>query len=90
MELNFLIMLVGWIAVVTSSFCTLPQLIKSIKTKSVDDLSYSGILLMIWSQSIWAVYGGLQGDIPLVAASIIPIIVNLWLLVVYYRHKKEI
>lgn len=49
---------------------TLPQLIKILKTKKVDDLSLAMFIMIFLAQVIWLVYGFHIKDIPVIFTNI--------------------
>ena len=82
-----LILILGLSAVVLSSICGLPQLIKSIKTKSVKDLSLPAMILFLFAQFAWLAYGYLTMDVPLLLSSVMPIATYISLLLVYFKNR---
>ena len=62
----------------TASF--LPQVLKSLQSKHMADFNVWFLILMLVGLSIWAVYGFLIGDLPIILANIASIILNLILL----------
>ncbi len=54
--------LFGGIAVALSSFTLLPQVMKGFKTKSVGDISWIFLFMVIIATIFWFIYGNYQND----------------------------
>lgn len=80
-------MTVGLLAGTLTSIAAIPQLIRTLRTRHVRDISIWQPLLLSTGVGLWMVYGFLIKDLPLVLANIIPLICNIWLSVLkmYYR-----
>jgi len=80
---------IGYIGVILNTISTLPQLIKTYKTKDVNGLSFSFIFC-------WAIGCACMTCYAVLTTSTIPTIINyglnvvfpLILLTMYYRYKK--
>lgn len=64
-----LLSIIGFVAVVLTPLISLPQIIKSYRTKSTHDLSWGYIALLGFVALLWISYGNLTGDLPLMAAN---------------------
>ena len=82
--------IIGLIAGFLTSIAALPQLIRTMKTRHVRDLSLGQPLLLSFGVGLWLVYGILIHDIPLIIANITPLICNLMLtyLKLRYQHSE--
>ena len=67
--------LIGIIAATLTTGASLPQLIKSFKTKQTEDLSYYMYLLLTIGIFLWLIYGILDKDIPLIYANIFAMLI---------------
>jgi MtN3 and saliva related transmembrane protein len=61
-----LISALGFLAGTLTTLAYLPQVIKSWRTKSADDISLGMFLLLVAGISVWVVYGILINSTPLV------------------------
>jgi|TARA_B100002003_G_C14073469_1_gene516432 MtN3 and saliva related transmembrane protein len=61
--------LIGIIAATLTTGASLPQLIKSFKTRQTEDISYYMYLFLTIGIFLWLVYGILDRDIPLIYAN---------------------
>lgn len=77
--------LVGLIAEVLLIVSQLPQIIKSFKTKSTEDLSLLTIVCVLLGLVFWVVYGLLRPDPIIVIANIMSI--GMFSLVLYAKIK---
>lgn len=80
---------IGLTAGFLTSVAALPQLVRTLKTRQVRDISLGQPLLLSIGIFLWLVYGILQHDLPLVIANIIPLICNLWLTFLKFRWGDD-
>ncbi|MCJ8496709.1 SemiSWEET transporter [Chryseobacterium salipaludis] len=81
--------ILGLIAGALTSVAMLPQLIKVLKEKDVQDISLLMILVLITGLSLWVWYGFLQDELPIILSNAFAVLVNLALLVSYFRFKEK-
>lgn len=67
---------IGLIAGTLTSIAAIPQVIKTLKTRHVRDISIWQPLLLAFGVALWMIYGILIDDLPLILANIIPLICN--------------
>ena len=60
---------IGFTAGLLTVASFLPQVVRTWKTKKARDLSYSTLVLLITSGSLWLLYGVLTRDAPLIATN---------------------
>lgn len=63
--------IIGLIATIASVLGYIPQVVKSWRTRQVEDVSISMVLLLLFSLSSWLVYGFLVSDLHLIVTNII-------------------
>ena len=73
MDINFTTTL-GLVAGILTTIAYLPQLIKTWKSKSADDLSWTMLIVLCTGIILWLVYGFYIQDIPIIAANIVTFI----------------
>ncbi|HSV49024.1 MAG TPA: SemiSWEET transporter [Candidatus Acidoferrales bacterium] len=61
--------LIGLFAAFLTTISLLPQVVKVWKTKSAKDVSTGMFAIQCGSVSVWALYGVLMHDVPIVAAN---------------------
>jgi len=81
--------LIGYLAAFFTTASFLPQAIKTIRTKDV-----SGVSLMMYSMFVtgvifWLIYGWLLGNVVIVAANIVTVILAGIVLVIKIKHRKS-
>lgn len=84
---------VGLVAGTLTSIAAIPQVIKTLKTRHVRDISIWQPLLLAFGVALWMVYGILIGDFPLIVANITPLICNVVLTgmkICYGREEQNI
>ena len=79
----------GIIAGILTSISMLPQLIKVLKEKNVDDLSPVMLLTLIAGLSLWVAYGIGKGEAPIIYSNAFAVLVNLCLLGSYLIYSKR-
>lgn len=67
----------------------LPQLIKVIRQKNADDLSWGMLMVLISGLSLWVWYGFLKDELPIIISNAFAVIVNVTLLVCCMIYKKR-
>ncbi|WP_312344264.1 SemiSWEET transporter [Chryseobacterium binzhouense] len=85
--------ILGLIAGGLTSIASMPQLIKVIKTRNVEDLSWLMLVILITGLSLWVWYGILQNEFPIILSNAFAVLVNVSLLSCYLlfrdKNKKE-
>ena len=71
--------LIGLIAGLLTSIASLPQVVKTWRSKHARDLSIWQPLLLSVGITLWLIYGILINDTPLILANITPLLCNLLL-----------
>lgn len=61
--------LVGLVAAFCTTVAYLPQAIRTLRTRSTEDLSLGMLLVLVAGTALWLVYGLLLPDLPLVMAN---------------------
>ena len=87
-NLNY-IDLFGFSAALLTTIAFVPQLYKTWKTKSADDVSLFMLILFITGLICWIIYGLKINSIPILIANIITFIFNFSILVLKILYKKH-
>jgi MtN3 and saliva related transmembrane protein len=80
---------IGIAAGVCTSISMLPQLVKIIKTKKADDISYGMVVVLLVGVAAWIWYGVLRSDYPIIVTNSFSLLVNMLVLVFSLRYKKN-
>ncbi len=81
--------LLGFVAGTLTTLAFLPQVIKTWRTKSSNDLSVSTLGMICTGVLLWLVYGLLVGDLPIIAANAVTLVlvVSVSVLALVYRKR---
>ena len=79
----------GYFAAFLTTAAFLPQLIKSIKTQKADDISLVTLGMFICGVFSWIIYGYQISSLPIVAANLITLILNLLILISKITFSKK-
>lgn len=82
---------IGLVAGTLTSLATIPQVVKTMKTRHVRDISIWQPLLISIGVALWMIYGILISDLPLIMANITPLVCNALLtgMKVYYGRNDS-
>ena len=81
--------ILGLVAGGITSVSMLPQLLKVLKEKNVEDLSLTMILVLIVGLSLWVWYGVLKDELPIILSNAFAVLVNAALLTAYFRYREK-
>ncbi|GAA4159118.1 SemiSWEET transporter [Chryseobacterium ginsenosidimutans] len=81
--------LLGIIAGVLTSVSMIPQLVKVLKEKNADELSWIMLLILISGLSLWVWYGFVKDELPIILSNSFAVLVNSILLICYIIYKKK-
>ena len=84
---EYIIFLVGILAMFFSLWSTVPQIRKSVKSRKTDDVSKWLIISLIGGLSLWVFYGILKGDIIIVLANAIGVSLSVFVLFLKWRSS---
>lgn len=79
--------ILGIIAAVVTTISFLPQTIKTIKSKNTKDLSLSMYSILFVGICLWLVYGYLIGDIPIMLANGVTLVLTGLILLMKIKYK---
>jgi MtN3 and saliva related transmembrane protein len=87
--INLLIPLIGILATIFAVSSTVPQIIKGIKTKKMDDVSIWLIMALIAALSLWVVYGLVKSDIVIAGGNSVGVTLNAVLLLLKIKYSRD-
>ncbi|WP_147205013.1 SemiSWEET family sugar transporter [Segetibacter aerophilus] len=79
---------IGIVAGIFTSASLLPQLVKIIKEKKVEDLSMTMFFSLLIGIILWVVYGILREDWPIIVTNSFSVLLNLFILVLKFKYRK--
>lgn len=80
---------IGIAAGVLTACSMLPQLVKVIKEKKVEDLSIVMIIVLLAGLMLWVVYGFMRNDAPIIYTNIFSVAVNLALIFFRIKYSRK-
>jgi MtN3 and saliva related transmembrane protein len=83
------IQFVGIIAGIFTASSLMPQLIKTIKTKKVEEISLLMLVVLMAGLTTWIYYGILRKDFPIIATNAFSFLLNISLLILKGKYKKR-
>ena len=81
--------LFGFLAAFLTTLAFLPQLYKTWKTKSAEDVSLVMLILFITGLICWIIYGIKILSIPIIAANVVTFIFNFSILILKLSYNKK-
>ena len=82
-------LIIATLAPIVNCIQLFPQLYNTYKTKSVKDLSFYSLLLILTTNILWLLHGYFIIDISLIVAGIVSMIINIALLTLYLLYRKK-
>lgn len=81
--------IIGTIAGILTSISMVPQLVKVIKNKDVENISWRMITILLCGVSLWVVYGILKTEWPIILSNAFSVLVNATLLFSYFKYRDK-
>ncbi len=81
--------IIGIAAGILTSISMLPQLIKILKEKDVENISPYMITILLSGVSLWVVYGVMLDEWPIILSNAFSVFVNVTLLICYFLFSKN-
>ena len=86
---DFFISAIGILASIFALSSTVPQIVKGLKTKKLDDLSVWLILSLIVGLSLWVVYGVGRSDLVIIGGNTVGVSLNVVLLFLKFKYSRN-
>ena len=80
---------IGFLAAFVGTQVMLPQIIKTIKTKRVDDLSLLMLVVYLLNCSLWLAYGLLISAWPVIICNSIALIISIVQLILKFKYGRK-
>lgn len=84
---NIITEIVGYSAAVIGTSLMLPQVIKSLRTKEVGDISFAMLVLYFLNCLLWATYGILIYAIPVIICNVIALVISVVQITLKIKYK---
>jgi len=82
--------LIGIIASVCTGISLLPQLIKVLKEKKADQLSWGMMAVLLVGFSLWIVYGIHKKDLIIVISNVVSLILNILIIFFSWKYQNKV
>jgi len=83
-----MVSVIGGLAGLFTTIAIIPQILKAVRTKQVDDISPGFLSILIIGLSLWVLYGILIQDFPIILTNGVSFLLNGFMLFLYYTTKK--
>ncbi len=80
---------IGIIAGILTSVSLLPQLIKIIREKKAEAISYMMLIVLMLGISGWIYYGYLKSDLPIIVTNSFSLLVNILIIIFTIKYKNH-
>ncbi len=80
--------IIGSSAAVLTMFSFVPQIIKALKTKSVQDVSITTLFQLSIGVALWIIYGIHLKDFIIIAANLVTLLTLINLIYLYFKEAK--
>lgn len=80
---------IGFAAAALSTLSFLPQVIKSLRTRRMEDINLLFLVMLIAGLLLWTVYGFMLGELPLILANIVTLALNFVLLGLKLKYNGK-
>ena len=82
--------MIGMLAGLLTTCAFIPQVLKTVKTRSTEDLSWTWLMMMMVGVFFWLVYGVYLGSVSLVVSNAITFCsVSALFGIKYHNHRKQ-
>jgi len=81
--------IIGSLAGLFTTIAVLPQIVKAIKTRRVEDVSIFMFAILCLGVGLWTVYGVIKDDLPIIITNGISFILNGIMLVIILNQPKD-
>ena len=79
----------GFIAALLTTIAFFPQLLRTYKTKSAEDVSIVMLLMFIVGLLFWIIYAVKVSSLPVLIANIVTLILNTSILILKLNYRNE-
>ena len=77
---------IGIVAACLTTGAWLPQITKSLRTKSAHDFSWGYLIMFFSGVFLWAVYGFMRNDLAVIGANVVTVLLVIGVILVKLRE----
>lgn len=79
---------VGILAGILTAASLLPQLVKILKSKQVDDVSWGMLGVLMAGLATWVAYGIIRQDLPIIITNSFSLAINSLIIIFKFKYSK--
>ncbi len=80
---------IGMAAGICTTAAVIPQIVKAIRTQEVGDVSAFMYVVLIMGVGLWAAYGIITNDVPIIITNGISVFLNSFMLYMLWRQGRR-
>ena len=81
--------IIGYIGGACTTFCFVPQILKALKTKELDDFSYAYLFVLGFGVLCWLTYGFAIWDMVIISANAITLLFVLLITGMKWKFERK-
>jgi len=81
---------IGFVAGTLTTVSFIPQVLKTLRSKRCDDLSWGMLLAFTSGVFLWFVYGVFLRSAPIMLANLVTLLLLVWLVVMKIRYRRAV
>ena len=81
--------LFGYAGAVTATSFLVPQVWRTWQTKSVEDISWAMLILLVLNFIFWTIYGILTSALPVIVANSVAFVVSIVQVTLKFRYRNN-
>lgn len=81
--------IIGIVAGTCTAVSLLPQLVKLLKEKKAEQLSFLFLFILLAGQGLWIWYGILREDPPIIVTNAVSAFLNVGIIVFGYKYQQR-
>ena len=87
-DAGLLTLIIGYAATIVGTSIMLPQVVRTLRTKRVDDLSFAMLIFYFANCALWLAYGLLISSLPLILTNFIALIISIVQIGLKMKYSK--
>ena len=84
-----LVSVIGMVAGVCTSVASIPQIVTTIKKKKATDVSPAMFAVLLAGNALWACYGILRADLPIIVTNAVSVLLDLVMLYLRFKYRTK-
>lgn len=80
---------VGIVAGICTAVSLIPQIVRIVREKKSEDISFTYLSILLLGLALWVVYGILRDDVPVIVTNAVSVVINLVTVFVGLKYKRQ-